>query len=230
MRNLDATTEQLFRAFELVQELWGTSVDANYLGAFPMMSYRLWPGEWTNSQGLSADRTTPPVDVEVFLHQIYHRWNRWVYATRTPGSAYRFYSEGWDDYYSDKLLNEMHVLRDTWHYCRIWYAEYLRKVPRIDAPVTRPDLVDPAESSYLVYYKGALVAYLLDKEIQSRTQGLHSLDDLVREIWAQCGQQRKMLDYTLMLEMLSSITGEDFTAFFDAYVFGTARLSLPELR
>jgi hypothetical protein len=30
--------------------------------------------------------------------------------------------------------------------------------------------------------------------------------------------------------MLSSITGQDFTAFFDAYVFGSARLSLPELR
>jgi hypothetical protein len=230
MRNLDATAEQLFRAFELVQELWGSSVDANYLGAFPTMSYRLWSGEWTNSQGLSADRATPPVDVEVFLHQIYHRWNGWVYATRTPGGAYKFYSEGWDKYYSDKLLNEMHVFRDTWHYCRAWYAEYLHKVSRVDAPVSRPDLVDPAESSYLVYYKGALVAYLLDKEIQRRTQGLHSLDDLVREIWAQCGQHQKMLDYALMLEMLSSITGEDFTAFFDAYVFGTARLSLPELR
>jgi hypothetical protein len=39
-----------------------------------------------------------------------------------------------------------------------------------------------------------------------------------------------MLDYSKMLSMLSSITGEDFAAFFGTYVLGSARLSLPELR
>jgi len=230
MRNLDATSEQLFRAFELVQELWGSSIDVRYLGAFPTTSYHLWSGEWTNSQGVSANRGTPAVDVEVFLHQVYHRWNGWVYGTPIPGDGHQFYGEGWNKYYSDKILNQLHVFPDAWHYCQSWYEEYLRKVPSVDAPVTRPDLVASDQSSYIVYFKGALVAYLLDHEIQSCTHGLHSLDDLVKEIWMTCGSQRKMLDYQKMLSMLLSITGEDFGTFFDTYVFGSARLSLPELR
>jgi hypothetical protein len=230
MRNLSAVSEQLFRAFELVQELWGSSIDAKYLGAFPASSYHLWSGEWTNSQGVSANRDTPAVDVEVFLHQVYHRWNGWVYGTRTPGDGYQFYGEGWNKYYSDKILNGLHVFPDMWHYCRIWYEEYLQKVSSVDAPVAHPDQVASDQRSYIVYYKGALVAYLLDDEIQRRTQGRYSLDNLVKEIWMTCGSQRQMLDYSKMLSMLSSITGEDFAAFFGTYVLGSARLSLPELR
>ena len=48
---------------------------------------------------------------------------------------------------------------------------------------------------FIVYCKGALVAYLLDREIERRTEHRFSLDDIVRAIWAKHGHRKGLLTY-----------------------------------
>ncbi len=235
MRNLETTAGQMFEAFELVQNLWGEAVDARYLAAFPTTSYPLYSGEWTNSQGYSANQGDPNGDLWMFLHQIYHRWNGWVYATPfDPGTgwAYKFYGEAWNCYYQDKILNDLHVFPETWPHCRQFYEQYLAMGTSVDAPVAaanQPGLTG-GQQDFIAYSKGALVAYMLDREIQRRTQNRYSLDDVVKEIWVEYGHHDGSFGNDDIEAILLRLTGTDFTAFFDAYVFGTEALVLPELR
>ena len=235
MRNLEQRSEELFQAFELVQSVWGEAVDARYLGAFPTTTRPLYSGEWTNSQGISVNQAGPGVDLPLFLHQVYHRWNGWVFATQyDPGTgwAYKFYGEAWNCYYTDKILNQLHVFPERWHYCRQFYGEYLTMRTSADAPVAsanEPGLTG-AQWDFIAYSKGAVVAYMLDREIQLRTQARYSLDDIVKEIWAEYGRHEGSFSYDDVEAILLRLTGEDFTDFFDAYVFGTERLVVPELR
>ena len=235
MRNLDQRSEDLFRAFESVQNLWGEAVDARYLAAFPVTPYPLYSGEWANSQGYSVNQTDAGDDLWKFLHQIHHRWNGFgVLAARigVAGWAYKFYGEAWNCYYQDKILNQLRASPARWAHCRQWYAEYLSKAHGRDAPVA--DALQPGltseQSDWIAYCKGALVAYLLDREIERLSQGRYSLDDVVKEIWAKYGNHQGVFTYDDVKAILLRLTGEDFAAFFDAYVFGTARLTIPELR
>jgi len=236
MRDLETTARQMFEVFELVQNLWGEAVDARYLAAFPTTSYRLYSGEWTNSQGYSANQGGPNGDLWMFLHQVYHRWNGWVYATRyDPGTgwAYKFYGEAWNCYYQDKILNLLQdVFPEKWHYCRQFYEQYLTMRTSADAPVSaadRPGLTG-GQQDFIAYSKGALVAYMLDREIQRRTQNRYSLDDVVKEIWVEYGHHNGSFGYDDVEAILLRLTGSDFTGFFDAYVFGTEPLVLAELQ
>jgi hypothetical protein len=235
MRNLEKTSELMFQAFELAQGLWGEAVDAVYLGAFPTTPYRLYAGEWGNSQGFSANPADLYDDVGMFFHQVYHRWNGFgVFAAQinAGGWANKFYGEAWNCYYQDKLLNELDGIPGKWNYCRQFYDQYLAMGRSADAPVAaanQPDLTS-AQQDCRAYSTGALVAYMRDREIQSRTQPRCSLADVVKEIWVKYGHHKSYFNYDDVKAILLRLTGTDFTGFFDAYIFGTERLVIPELR
>lgn len=76
---------------------------------------------------------------------------------------------------------------------------------------------------FIVYCKGALVAYLLDREIERRTGHRFSLDDIVRAIWAKHGHRKGLLTYDRIQTILLEVTGSDFSDFLTAYVFGATR-------
>ena len=82
---------------------------------------------------------------------------------------------------------------------------------------------------FIVYCKGALVAYLLDREIERRIGHRFSLDDIVRAIWAEHGHRKGLLTYDRIQTILLQVTGSDFSDFFTAYVFGSDPVILPEL-
>ncbi len=82
---------------------------------------------------------------------------------------------------------------------------------------------------FIVYCKGALVAYLLDREIERRTGHRFSLDDIVRAIWAKHGHRKGLLAYDRIQTILLQVTGSDFSDFLTAYVFGSDPVILPEL-
>lgn len=213
----------LIEAFRRTTELWGESIDENYLAFIVKYPETVFAGEWTSSQGYSSQFG---ILDEMFLHQIYHRWNGWrPYCTRFKESEHQhrgFYNEGWNVFYNDKILNEF-TERD-WKYLRNFYETYKSEYrgTNKDKPVAE------GGDSFIVYRKGALVAYLLDKEIQAMTGNQNSLDDVVKEIWRRYGKQNGWFDYYDIIEIINNITGNAIDGFFNKYVFGVGPVSIPE--
>lgn len=82
------------------------------------------------------------------------------------------------------------------------------------------------------YDKGALVALILDETLLSVSKGDLDIIDLMQAIFNEALKIRdgkgSKLDGSGILKVVNSLTGYDFSEFFELYFFGTAQLPLTE--
>ena len=84
-----------------------------------------------------------------------------------------------------------------------------------------------APNAIVSYYtKGALLAFVLDVEIRKRTGEGQSLDDVLRYIWEN--YQISGLEDNTVQNVVNDLTGNDFSEFFDNYLYGVKELPLSE--
>lgn len=77
-----------------------------------------------------------------------------------------------------------------------------------------------AQISY--YLKGEVVSFLLDLLIRQQSQG--SLDDVMRQLWAQFGQPEVGYTRAELKAVFESVAGVDLTEFWACYIEGTDEL------
>jgi predicted metalloprotease with PDZ domain len=87
-----------------------------------------------------------------------------------------------------------------------------------------------APNAIISYYaKGALVALLLDLNIRLRSDGRHSLDDVMRALWRTYGEPGIGLPERAFEALVEDETGLAFTAEFDHWLRSTEELPLAEI-
>jgi predicted metalloprotease with PDZ domain len=79
-------------------------------------------------------------------------------------------------------------------------------------------------SAVSYYLKGELVAMLLDLKIRARTDGRHSLDDVMRELWARWKVGGAGIEEDEFERIAAGVTGVDLRRFFDRAVRSTDEL------
>ena len=170
--------------------------------------------------------------VYFMAHEIFHVWNGGI--TNQKSDYEGWFKEGFTEYYGyltpyrlGLYSKERFVLR-----LMMLYREYLRKydtkgdmpLRRVKEELARRETHEQPSSvrSWIMYYKGALVASHLDKEIRNRTDGRRSLDDLMYYIFHEFRER----EYSSkdILEALNTVTEQDFSQFFSDFVYGTAKL------
>lgn len=77
-------------------------------------------------------------------------------------------------------------------------------------------------STVSYYLKGMVVTAMLDLEIQGRTKGAKSIDDVLRNLWTTYGKRGIPVPEDGVEPAVEASIGSDFTAFFDSYVRGRA--------
>ncbi len=87
-----------------------------------------------------------------------------------------------------------------------------------------------APNAIVSYYaKGALIGLALDLSIRRHSDGRHSLDDVMRALWARFGQGGDGLPEAGMPALIQEVTGLDLGALLEDAVHGTGDLPLSEL-
>ncbi len=76
------------------------------------------------------------------------------------------------------------------------------------------------------YTKGSLVALALDVTIRKETNGQFSLDDVMKECWAQFGESGDGMPERGLESIARSVTGLELADFFERFVRGTIDLPL----
>ena len=74
---------------------------------------------------------------------------------------------------------------------------------------------------HAVFYKGALVSYLIDNRLNEN--GLN-FDDLLRYLYNDFDYGDKQISNEDIRNALNDISGEDWSGFFDDYISGTTPL------
>lgn len=71
------------------------------------------------------------------------------------------------------------------------------------------------------YAKGALTALALDITIQTKTEGRVSLDDVMRQLWKEFGNEKQGLPEGEFEKICERVSGLHLKSFFDSWVRGT---------
>ncbi|WP_156938987.1 M61 family metallopeptidase [Deefgea rivuli] len=187
-------------------------------------------------------------------HEYFHSWN----VKRIKPAAYAPYDlqqenysrllwafEGITSYYDDLVLLRSGL---------ITFAEYLELLSQTATSVERgygrqvQHLEDASFDAWVKYYrqdenspnalvsyytKGALFALCLDLTIRRETQGAQSLDDVMRALWLEYGQDfattQRGIAEAEWEALAQRVTGLDLSALFELGLRSTAALPLREL-
>ena len=187
-------------------------------------------------------------------HEYFHTWNvkrlrpaefaRYDYTQENYTELLWFF-EGFTSYYDDLLLRRAGLIDDA------MYLKLLNKTINQVLQTPGRDVQSVAQASFeawtkyyrpdanspnltVSYYtKGALVALCLDLSL--RQHGVknhsHSLDDVMRALWARCctGKASGPMTEADVLAVLKELTGRSWAAEFKAWVHGTRDLPLQKL-
>ncbi|MFO7604116.1 MAG: PDZ domain-containing protein [Gammaproteobacteria bacterium] len=87
-----------------------------------------------------------------------------------------------------------------------------------------------APNAIISYYtKGALIACALDLSIRRQTQARQSLDDVMQRLWQEYGRKNIGVPEGQIEKIASEVAGENLSAFFADYLYGTKDLPLETL-
>ncbi len=174
------------------------------------------------------------VDYTFIAHEIFHVWNGDMI---TQESYYEgWFKEGFTQYYGyltpyrvglyDEERFLAHVKRDYGQYLMRYGTRDDMALANVKEELARKEGCNQPNSARLwnMYYKGALVAFLMDDEIKKRTNGGKTLDDLMYYMFHEF-RDRKYSSEDI-LEALNTVTDQDFTGFFSDFVYGKAKLHL----
>ncbi len=197
----------------------------------------------------ALDQTGITPDYTRFLalcsHEYFHAW--WM-KTVKPASFHQlnlsrenyteqlWIFEGFTSYYDELSLLRTQILSPE-QYLTL-FAQTVSKVQRsrgrhkqslaessFDAWNKFYQQDENAPNAIISYYtKGALLAFVLDIEIRSLSNDTQSLDDVLRLIWAN--YQDTGLEDDTVQKVIAHLTQNDFTDFFDNYLYGVTELPL----
>lgn len=176
-------------------------------------------------------------------HEFFHAWNVKRLRPKALGpfdysgpnrTRFLWLSEGVTSYYGDLLL----VRAGIWDAEHFWLDAIASEIRTLQNNPGRLKM-SVADASWTVwdapymrrgrtapdyYNKGMLLGLLLDVEIRDRTDGNHSLDDVMRAVYEQCMSSGSGFDDEDFERACEKVAGKSLDAFFDKYVDGTQEL------
>ncbi|HET6362564.1 MAG TPA: hypothetical protein VFH11_10960 [Gemmatimonadota bacterium] len=187
------------------------------------------------SEPARVDMTMPPPDEEldhflwrgVLTHEIFHLWN--AEGFRYASVEEQWLSEGFTQYYTLRALGRMGSLDEpTFLYVLGRLLGMYLADPGLGSISMREAGSAKEEHTGLVEGGGLAVALCLDVELRTTSAAEKSIDDVMRLLFARhdAADRRYALDD--VAAYVDEVRGEDRSAFFGAYVAGTATLPLDD--
>ena len=200
----------------------------------------------STSIGIPAIRITQDVESAASLtaHEFFHLWNvKRITSDKLLPMRYdkdvRFESlwwlEGVTSYYADLTL----VRSGIWT-----VREFLDELEtEIEVLQENPDRLQttlaqaswnawekgPMSIGISYYNKGKLTGLLLDLMMRKLTKNQFSLDKVLLYLWENYGQQNCGFEDGDIQKIVESLSGKDFSPFFDRYIHGLVELPLKEI-
>jgi len=192
-------------------------------GGFPYDSYTILYGydlPYGDVGAFGRGQETSSARTDYTAHEIYHSWN---------GNAFRqdgertWFMEGVTTYYGNmRQQQEGYTYESIMNTFYGYYLDYCNAGQ--DRPLADMSMNDDDYDHTFVAQKGALVAYLLDKKLKETG---HHLGEVARLIYQRYGIESVGRPTNQeFLSAFNEVSGEDFTDFFNKYIYGTEALPL----
>jgi predicted metalloprotease with PDZ domain len=173
---------------------------------------------------------------ERITHEVLHAWvgNAVCVLDEQKYDDGLWFREGFTQYYGDRGAgNTGRMAYRDWmneHY-QIYKTKIMGSeldIPLFDMPAKGRQLGEQTSGNNRnyrlnVYWKGALVAYMIDERL---IKNGFTLDDLLKYLYDKYALKQKCLTTHNAIQGLNAISGEDWNDFFKAYIYGNEALPL----
>ncbi|HKY60826.1 MAG TPA: hypothetical protein VJP59_07440 [Gemmatimonadota bacterium] len=163
----------------------------------------------------------------VLTHEIFHMWN--AEGFRYASVEEQWLSEGFSQYYTMRALGRIGVLDEAMFLDLLarFLGLYLADPGRGSISLREAAPVKE-EHVGLVEGGGLAVALCIDVDLLVASGGEHSLDDVMRLLFAHHDTADRRYEFDDVVRYVGEVRGEDRSAFFRDHVAGTATLPLAE--
>ena len=156
-------------------------------------------------------------------HELFHLWNGASFRYRSLRESW--FSEGFSEYYSVRVLREIGFIDDARYLARLREAE---RHYRADSGFAKISMHDAGDAKFrhrgLTYFGGQLVAACLDASLRSASGGRRSLDDVMRVVYGRYDTADNRFDSADILDVIASVGGADLGARARSWVMGTTAI------
>ncbi len=182
----------------------------------------------------------------VTSHEFFHAWvvkrirppafRPYDYEAENYTDALWFF-EGFTSYYSDRILHRAGLIDEpgdpTGAVVRYRSTPGLTTQSAADASFNAWIHLyrsDESSNNYRTdyYFKGSIIANLLELTIANRTHGEKSVDDVMQLIWQRTRDEGAAFDSEGIRAVCEEVAGGSFREFFDRYVFGADDIPFEE--
>ena len=237
-----------FRCFEYVSQVFQTPGVPRHLCIYVprVTNEQNLAMEWSQSQGTFVGPLGTLSAIVGSSHRFFHIYNCFppIGMQMIKTDEEDWIKEGINRYYQmDKILIKLGLLRRH-EQPLIDYREYQTKYlgTNNDFPIAKLPAQDPTKNYdawiFATYKKGELVGFVLDETIRKIT-GNKSLDDVLAYLYREYGCFSKPRQYWPdgfiskdgysnrdLLRVINDVSGQDFSRFFEEYVYGIGELPL----
>ncbi len=169
--------------------------------------------------------------LRLISHEHFHVWaERLKVAEDHTEGYYKWFTEGFADYYADLTLYRTRLTDDSAfveamnRQIRRYYANPFAFTATADSLALR--YWSGEHYNKLPYFKGALVGLLLDIGIARQTDGKLSLDGYLRRLVEANSTQENGLTDSILLNVLEQLTSHDWKPFYEKYMLGAEELPI----
>ena len=123
--------------------------------------------------------------LRLLAHEHFHSWNGQRIALGPPQQDGSWFSEGFTDFYSARLLQRAGLIDDAEGLAglnRALETHWRSRFATVPAEILRSDAWKRPELDGLAMHRGMFVARLLDEEIRGRSAGQRSVDDFFLDV------------------------------------------------
>ncbi len=244
-----------FSAFTNKQiEFWGDFPYNEYHFLFQVLPYKFYHGVEHKKNtviaigpGYSINLGTVYEDVlGVSCHELFHVWNIKTIRpvemqpydyTKENYARTGYVYEGFTTYYGDKLLlsskvfslqQYFHTLQERLHKHFHNFGRYNLSVAHSSWETWLDGYVPGAPYRKTnIYDEGNLIAFILDVKIMEATANKKSLRDVCRLLYQRFGKQNEGYSEQDILHLVNEISGTDFTAFFNTFIYSPNDFEAP---
>lgn len=192
-----------------------------------------------NAIALSADPALPLTGdgiktLQLIAHENMHVWNgnHVRHEESRPEGYYKWFTEGFTDYYSWLTLYRAGELTDSAFIAALNTLLLEYQINPYATTATNDTLAEKYwennEYRTLPYRKGALIALLIDVTMRHQT-GAAGLDSVMRLLMADTTAQRTGFDTDQIQRLIEDITASPWDEFFTRYVSGADPLPISAL-
>jgi predicted metalloprotease with PDZ domain len=170
----------------------------------------------TNSKAFSLDDL-----LFLYNHELMHHWLGHVLKQGEPENAFKWFHEGFTDYFAHIIMLESGLLDSSAFkkrindIFRVYYSDSAHQWPNAKL---QQDYWASADIRKLPYQRGLIFAFYLDESIRLYSRGTLTLKDIIQQMLATARKERRAFSPEWLLALLQKATGKEYSYAMEQFV------------